>query len=159
MSGSVSTANFPEASGSARTRGVDVNRASNVAIAYAILRLSFGANIMLHGVSRLLNGRPAFLAYLTHYFEHAHLIPASSLPAFGAVLPWVETIVGLLLMIGLFSRFIMIFGALVMLCLVVGTNLAQDWLVSGLQLIYCFLYYYLLVHLDENTISVDAMMR
>jgi thiosulfate dehydrogenase [quinone] large subunit len=159
MSGSVSTANFQEASGSARTRGVDVNRASNVAIAYAILRLSFGANIMLHGVSRLLNGRPAFLAYLNHYFEHAHLIPASSLPAFGAVLPWLETIVGLLLMIGLFSRFIMIFGALVMLCLVVGTNLAQDWLVSGLQLIYCFLYYYLLVHLDENTISVDAMMR
>lgn len=159
MSGSVSTATFQEASGSARTRGVDVNRASNVAIAYAILRLSFGANIMLHGVSRLLNGRPAFLAYLTHYFEHAHLIPASSLPAFGAVLPWVETIVGLLLMIGLFSRFIMIFGALVMLCLVVGTNLAQDWLVSGLQLIYCFLYYYLLVHLDENTISIDAMMR
>lgn len=159
MSGSVSTANFQEASGSARTRGADVNRASNVAIAYAILRLSFGANIMLHGVSRLLNGRPAFLAYLNHYFEHAHLIPASSLPAFGAVLPWVETIVGLLLMIGLFSRVVMIFGALVMLCLVVGTNLAQDWLVSGLQLIYCFLYYYLLVHLDENTISVDAMMR
>jgi len=47
----------------------------------------------------------------------------------------------------------------VMLCLVIGTNLAQDWIVSRLQLIYCFLYYYLLVHLDENTISVDAMMH
>ena len=114
---------------------------------------------MLHGVSRLLNGRAAFLAYLTHYFEHAHLIPASSLPAFGLVLPWVETSLGLLLMIGLFSRFTMIAGALVMLCLVIGTNLAQDWVVSGLQLIYCFLYYYLLVHLDENTISLDAMMH
>ena len=158
MSGSVSAANFPEARGSARTRDLAVSRASNAAIAYAILRLSFGANIMLHGVSRLLNGRAAFLAYLTHYFEHAHLIPASSLPAFGAVLPWVETTLGLLLMIGLFSRFTMIAGALVMLALVVGTNLAQDWIVSGLQLIYCFLYYYLLVHLDENTLSFDAMM-
>lgn len=159
MSGSVSTANFPEARGSARTHDLDLSRSSNVAIAYAILRLSFGANIMIHGVSRLLNGRAAFLAYLNHYFEHAHLIPASSLPAFGAVLPWVETSLGLLLMLGLFSRFVMIAGALVMLCLVIGTNLAQDWLVSGLQLIYCFLYYYLLVHLDENTISLDAMMR
>ena len=159
MSGSVSTANFPEARGSARSSDLALSRASNAAIAYTILRLSFGANIMLHGVSRLLNGRPAFLAYLNHYFEHAHLIPASSLPAFGTVLPWVETTLGLLLMIGLFSRFTMIAGALVMLCLVIGTNLAQDWVVSGLQLIYCFLYYYLLVHLEENTISVDAMLH
>src|SRR5581483_386909 len=159
MSGTVSTANFPESRSSAAAHGLDVTRASNAAIAYTILRLSFGANILLHGLSRLLNGRPAFLAYLNHYFEHAHLIPASSLPAFGAVLPWVETSLGLLLMLGLFSRFTMIAGGLVMLALVIGTNLAQDWVVSGLQLIYCFLYYYLLVHLDENTLSVDAMMH
>ena len=137
---------------------VSSSKASDVAIAYTILRLSFGANILLHGVSRLLNGRAAFLAYLTHYFEHSHLIPASSLPAFGVVLPWVETTLGLLLMLGLFSRFSLIAGALVMTALVIGTNLAQDWLVSGLQLIYCFLYYYLLVHLEENRMSLDAWM-
>jgi thiosulfate dehydrogenase [quinone] large subunit len=137
---------------------VSSHKASDIVIAYTILRLSFGANIMLHGVSRLLNGRAAFLAYLTHYFEHSHLIPASSLPAFGAVLPWVETTLGLLLMLGLFSRFTLIAGALVMTGLVIGTNLAQDWLVSGLQLIYCFLYYYLLVHMEENRMSLDAWM-
>jgi thiosulfate dehydrogenase (quinone) large subunit len=153
MSGSVSAAST---SGS---KGSSMSRFSDTAIAYAILRLSFGANIMFHGLSRLLNGRPAFLAYLNHYFEHAHLIPASSLPAFGIVLPWVETTLGLLLMLGLASRFTMIAGALVMFALVTGTNLAQDWLVSGLQLIYCFLYYYLLVHLDENVLSVDELLR
>jgi thiosulfate dehydrogenase [quinone] large subunit len=137
---------------------VSSRKATDVPIAYTILRLSFGANILLHGVSRLLNGRAAFLAYLTHYFEHSHLIPASSLPAFGVVLPWVETTLGLLLMLGLFSRFSLIAGALVMTALVIGTNLAQDWLVSGLQLIYCFLYYYLLVHLEENRMSLDAWM-
>ena len=150
MSQSTSTMSQPETSSSRQT--------SNATIAYAILRLSFGANICLHGVSRLLNGRPAFLAYLNHYFEHAHLIPQSMLPMFGAVLPWVETTLGLLLMIGLFSRFTLIAGALVMAGLVIGTNLAQDWLVSGLQLIYCFLYYYLLLHLSQNRYSVDAMI-
>ena len=150
MSQTVSTASPMET--------VSSRKASDVVIAYTILRLSFGANILLHGVSRLLNGRAAFLAYLTHYFEHSHLIPASSLPAFGAVLPWVETTLGLLLMLGLFSRFSLIAGALVMTALVIGTNLAQDWLVSGLQLIYCFLYYYLLVHLEENRMSLDAWM-
>jgi thiosulfate dehydrogenase [quinone] large subunit len=150
VSQSTSTMSQPETSSSRQT--------SNATIAYAILRLSFGANICLHGVSRLLNGRPAFLAYLNHYFEHAHLIPQSMLPMFGAVLPWVETTLGLLLMIGLFSRFTLIAGALVMAGLVIGTNLAQDWLVSGLQLIYCFLYYYLLLHLSQNRYSVDAMI-
>jgi thiosulfate dehydrogenase [quinone] large subunit len=159
MSGSVSTANFPETRSSQTTRSFAASCASNVVVAYTILRVSFGANIMLHGVSRLLNGKAAFLAYLNHYFEHAHLIPASFLPGFGAVLPWAETSFGLLLILGLFSRFTMIAGALLMLALVIGTNLAQDWVVSGLQLIYCFIYYYLLVHLEENSISVDAMLH
>ena len=135
---------------------VSPRKASDMVIAYAILRLSFGANILLHGLSRVLNGRAAFLAYLTHYFEHAHLIPAGMLPIFGAVLPWVETTLGLLLMLGLFSRFTMIVGALVLTVLVIGTNLAQDWLVAGLQLPYCFIYYYLLIHLEQNRMSLDA---
>ena len=136
---------------------VSERKASNIAIAYAILRLAFGANILLHGLSRLLNGRAAFLAYLTHYFEHAHLISPGMLPVFGAVLPWVETTLGLLLMLGLFSRFTLIAGALVMTILVIGTNLAQDWLVAGLQLPYCFIYYYLLIHLEQNSISLDQI--
>jgi len=139
-----------------RLETVSTRQVSDIVIAYTILRLSFGANILLHGLSRILNGRPAFLAYLTHYFEHAHLIPAGALPAFGAVLPRVETTLGLLLMLGLFSRFTLIVGALVMTALVIGTNLAQDWLVSGLQLPYCFIYYYLLIHLEQNRMSLDA---
>ncbi len=127
--------------------------------AYTILRVSFGANIMLHGVSRFFMGHAAFLAYLNHYFEKAHGIPMSTLPAFASVLPWVETGLGLLLLLGLATRFALIAGAIVITCLVIGTNLAQDWLVSGLQLIYAFLYYYLLAHLAENRISFDAMLK
>ena len=135
---------------------VSSRRASNIVIAYTILRLSFGANILLHGLSRVLNGKAAFLAYLTHYFEHAHLVPAGMLPIFAAVLPWVETTLGLLLVLGLFSRLALIVGGLVLAVLVVGTNLAQDWLVAGLQIPYCFVYYYLLIHLEQNRMSLDA---
>jgi thiosulfate dehydrogenase [quinone] large subunit len=149
VSQSVSTAS--------RLESVSTRKASDIVIAYTILRLSFGANILLHGLSRILNGRPAFLAYLNHYFEHAHFISPGMLPMFGAVLPWVETALGLLLMLGLFSRFTLIVGALVMTGLVIGTNLAQDWLVSGLQLPYCFIYYYLLIHLEQNRVSLDSM--
>ncbi len=135
------------------------SRSSDAAIAYAILRVSFGANIMLHGVSRIYMGHAAFLAYLTHYFEKAPYFPAGMLSSFATVQPWVELILGVLLMIGLVTRFSLVAGGLVILCLVIGTNLAQDWLVSGLQLIYALLYYYLLVHLDQNRYSVDRLRR
>jgi len=135
-----------------------VAASNDTVLAYTILRVSFGANIMLHGVSRFLMGHAAFLAYLTHYFEKTTLIPASTLPVFATVLPYLETGFGLLLLLGLATRFALIGGALVITMLVFGTNLAQDWLVSGLQLIYAFLYYYLLAHLGENRISIDAMM-
>lgn len=133
-------------------------RSTDAVWAYTVLRLSFGANIMLHGVSRLLAGHAAFLAYLTHYFEKTPAVPASTLPAFAWVLPPVETTLGLLLFFGLFTRFALIVGALVITLLVFGTNLAQDWNVAGLQLIYAFLYYYLLVHRDRNTVSIDGML-
>jgi thiosulfate dehydrogenase [quinone] large subunit len=135
------------------------SRSSDAVIAYTILRVSFGANIMLHGVSRIVMGHAAFLAYLTHYFEKASYVPVSMLSVFATVQPWVELILGLLLMIGLATRFSLIAGALVIMCLVFGTNLAQDWLVSGLQLIYAFLYYYLLVHLDQNRYSIDGLRK
>jgi thiosulfate dehydrogenase [quinone] large subunit len=125
--------------------------------AYTILRLSFGANVMLHGVSRLLAGHAAFLAYLSHYFEKTPAVPASLLPAFAWVLPPVETGLGLLLFFGLWTRFALIAGALVLTALVFGTNLAQDWNVAGLQLIYAFLYYYLLVHRERNAVSIDGI--
>lgn len=137
-----------------------VNAVSQDAVlAYTILRISFGANIMLHGVSRLIVGRAAFLAYLIHYFEHVSAIPSSTLPAFAAVLPWMEATLGLLLLLGLATRFALIAGALVLTSLVIGTNLAQDWLVAGLQLIYAYLYYQLLVHRNENRLSVDALLK
>ena len=125
--------------------------------AYTIMRLSFGANILLHGISRLIAGYPAFLAYLTHYFEKTPEVPASLLPLFARTLPFVETAVGLLLVLGLWTRFALIVGALAMTGLVIGSNLAQDWTIAALQLIYVFIYYYLLVHRDANRVSLDGL--
>ena len=95
----------------AREAAVSV-RYSDTVVAYTILRLSFGANILLHGLSRLMN-RAGFLAYLNHYFEKTPLVPAGMLPAVGTVLPWVEASLGLLLLLGLATGFSLIAGALV----------------------------------------------
>jgi len=133
------------------------DRRSDAVVAYTILRISFGINFMLHGVSRLLADHANFVAYVNHYFEHTPLMPRAALVAFTAVLPPVEATLGLLLVVGLATRFSLVAGGLTMTALVFGTNLAQDWNNAGLQLIYCFIFCYLLVHRDLlNTLSFDA---
>lgn len=157
MANSVSTAQAPERA--LKNPLADPNSVgSDRTWAYTILRLTFGFNILLHGLSRIFAGHAAFLAYLNHYFEKAPLVPASLLPLFARVLPPVETALGILLVLGLWTRFALIAGGLVITLLAIGTNLAQDWNVAGLQLIYAFFYYYLLVHRDLNSLSVDGVM-
>ena len=45
-------------------------RYPDAVIAYAILRISFGINFMLHGFSRLLTNHAKFSGYVNQYFEH-----------------------------------------------------------------------------------------
>ena len=51
----------------------------------------------------------------------------------------------------------MIGGALTLAALAFGTNLAQDWNIAGLQLIYAAIYYILLTKREElNKLSIDG---
>jgi thiosulfate dehydrogenase (quinone) large subunit len=133
---------------------------SDPVLAYGLLRLTFGINIMLHGVTRLLAPQGAFLAYLTHYFEKTPLMPKEILPIFAIVLPWCEAIFGALVLVGAATRFALIGGSLVLAALAFGTNLAQDWNIAGLQLIYAFIYYFLLANREQlNKLSIDGWRK
>jgi len=132
---------------------------SDATIAYGVLRLTLGINIALHGISRVISGQAAFLAYLNHYFEKTALMPKEILPFFAIFITWAETILGTLVLFGAFTRFALIAGSLVLAMLAFGTNLAQDWGIAGLQLTYALVYYFLLKHREElNGLSVDAML-
>ena len=126
-------------------------------IAYALLRIVFGVNIFFHGVSRLAGDHAAFLAYLSQQMAKAPL-PKWMLPPFAAALPWTEAIIGLLLLLGLFTRFASVAGSLVMIALMAGITLAQNWDVAGIQLIYCAIYYVLLTHRSRNFYSLDTVI-
>ena len=128
-------------------------------IAYALLRFVFGLNICFHGLTRLLGDHQAFLAYLAKSLAPAVLIPKAAIPPLALLLPWVEALVGLLLLLGLFTRFSLIAGFLVMILLMAGITLAQDWTTAGLQLIYCLIYFILLTFLSRNRFSLDSLLR
>ncbi|MDA1349711.1 MAG: hypothetical protein O3A47_12745, partial [Chloroflexi bacterium] len=68
---------------------------SDTAIAYAILRLTFGVNLGFRGFVRItVNGLDQFAAGLTAQFEPTWF-PASAVSAFGHVVPFVEVAMGL----------------------------------------------------------------
>ena len=126
-------------------------------IAYALLRIVFGVDIFFHGLSRLVGDHAAFLAYLSQQMAKAPL-PKSILPPFAAALPWTEAIIGLLLLLGLFTRFALVAGSLEMIALMAGITLAQNWDVAGIQLIYCAIYFVLLTHRGRNFYSLDTLL-
>jgi thiosulfate dehydrogenase [quinone] large subunit len=126
-------------------------------LAYALLRLVVGANLMMHGVSRTLAGSGEFAAKLVMQFEHAPL-PAWSVWAFGLTLPSIEGILGLLLLIGLRTRATLVAASLLIMVLTFGSALLQDWPAAGIQLNYAIAYAALLFLRRYNGWSVDAWM-
>src|ERR1039458_4909550 len=123
-------------------------------IAYLLLRLTLGANIFLHGFSRLIGDHAAFAAYMDKQMHNAPL-PGFLVHFVAVVLPWCEGTVGLLMILGLWTSVALIAGSLLMLTLQIGICLAQNWDVAGVQLIYVLLYFVLLTYCDRNPWSID----
>jgi len=128
------------------------------AVAYALLRITLGTNIAMHGVSRLLNGPSVFAAKLMTQFAHSPL-PPSLVSLFGKNLPWIEGLFGLLLLLGLRTRAALIGGALLILVLTFGSTLIQDWQAASTQLLYAAVYAALLFLLRFNGWSIDALLQ
>ena len=127
------------------------------ALAYALLRIVLGTNIMMHGVSRLIAGPSAFSTKLVEQFAHSPL-PPILVQLFGQCLPWVECLFGALLLIGLRTRAALVGGALLILVLTFGSSLVQDWQAASIQLIYAAVYAALLFLLPYNAWSIDALL-
>ncbi len=127
-------------------------------LAYALLRMVAGMNLLMHGVSRIAAGPTSFAAKTVTQFEHS-LLPAGSVWAFAMFLPAIEAFLGLLLLIGLRTRAVLIAASLLIMVLTFGSSLVENWPVVGMQLIYALVYAALLFLLRYNGWSVDAWMH
>lgn len=128
---------------------------SDEVIAYVMLRAVAGVNLLMHGASRLLAGRDAFSAHLTEQFARSPL-PQPLVHVFGTVLPAVEGLIGLLLLIGLKTRWTLIAASLLMMVLTFGSALVQDWSAAGTQLMYALIFSVLMFLRRYNGWSLDA---
>ncbi len=133
-------------------------RYSDTNLAYFMLRATLGLNICIHGVSRILQGPGVFANSLVGSF-HKTPLPDWSVHLFGLGLPWVEMLLGGLVLFGLSLRLALFGGAFLIFLLTLGSSLLQDWNAAGLQLIYAMIYAGLLAFRAKDCLSVDSLRR
>ena len=85
---------------------------SDTSLAYAIFRLTFGVNLMLRGVDRVFFlGLDNFGNGMVKQFEMTW-IGAGMIQPFAHTLPWIEMVMGALIIVGLFTRPALVVGGL-----------------------------------------------
>src|SRR5260370_22976500 len=128
-------------------------------LAYAVFRFTLGINILIHGMVRIVGpGAMGFASKTEKQFTTTPL-PEGLTHAFLVVLPYAELGVGILITIGLFTRWALALGGLLIAALVFGTALRSDWTTVSEQMIYAIVYYVLLANRTENRYSLDALSQ
>jgi thiosulfate dehydrogenase [quinone] large subunit len=113
-----------------------------------------------HGFARIFTG--------THLGGFAHgmigdmaksPLPQSLVLATGYVVPCVELAIGVLLLTGVATRFALVMAMLLMLVLMFGITMKQDWNVAGQQLLYGLVLAVLLYGRERLDLSWPALLR
>jgi thiosulfate dehydrogenase [quinone] large subunit len=131
---------------------------SNRSLAYVVFRIVLGTTFLFHGVARMLGGGiEAFASGTTKIFTGTPL-PAGLVHAFLSGLPYVEGILGVLILLGLFTRWALAIGSLLIAVLIFGTSMRSDWVTVSIQMIYAIALYLALANLDDNCCSLDKLL-
>ena len=126
--------------------------------AYVLLRVTLGLNICLHGVVRWAKGLHSFAESLVPLFAKAPL-PPLSVYDFGYVLPILEALVGVSILFGLQTRRALLAGSILMLVLMFGSSLREDWPAVGIQLTYSVVNCILIAGVQFDGFGIDRLKR
>ena len=128
-------------------------------LAFFTLRLALGVNELMHGVTRIFMGAglSGFLSFTQNQFKDAPL-PVWQVRSFAAVVPICELIIGVLLILGLGTRWALTVAAVLMIGIIFGTAMRSDWQLVFLQMFYSLLYALMLIWRRYDAWSVDAVM-
>ena len=131
---------------------------SDKSLAYALLRLSLGINFAGHGLIRIHNGVAAFARTTTEHLAKSPL-PSGLTCVLSYAIPFIEALLGLTLILGVFTRISLATGAIFMMLLTIGVTANQQWDIAGQQLLYSVVFFFLLYLLEHNQFSLDTVLR
>lgn len=121
---------------------------------YLLARLPIGMSFLGHGLERL-----PILAKFSNGMVASFgksFIPGVLVLPFSLGLPFVELLLGILLLLGLFTRFATVLGVITMLALIFGSTSLGQWDGVFIQLMYSAYLVLLYYFLPYNTVSIDG---
>ncbi|MDL2142320.1 MULTISPECIES: DoxX family membrane protein [Flavobacterium] len=126
-------------------------------IVYILLRLGVGISMFGHGLVRLLKLN-SFSNWLVIEFKKS-VLPEFIVIPFSYALPFAEFLVGLLLLMGLFTRTALLTGAIIILLLLFGTSMIENWEAIPSQLIHLAFFCILLQYFEVNTLTLNKLFQ
>ena len=126
-------------------------------LAYLVLRLSPGINMFIHGGGRIYKGVHNFVSVTEKLFVDT-VLPMWLVHDFLTILPYIEAVIGALLILGLWTRWALTAEGLMLIVLVFGTGLRPDWTVVSIQMVYLLTLYVLLAMRQDDHYSLDTLL-
>lgn len=124
--------------------------------AVVVARIILGINIWAHGVVRVpsLN---SFSEWMVGLYKDC-ILPLPLVQAWSYAVPFIELFLGGLLVVGLFSRNVLLALGGYLAMLVLGSCLIQKWEWAAFQMIYALFVSFLLYNLGYNGFSIDRLL-
>lgn len=132
--------------------------ASDAALAHALLRLALGISMLVHGLVRIGGHFWPFVDSTVKQFASSP-VPHFLVRIGAMIIPPVEVLMGVLLILGLWTRFALVLGSLEMCALIAGMSLLEQWEIVAIQLAYAFFFCVVLRDRQNNAMSVDGWIR
>ena len=133
------------------------SKQTTIQLAYLILRLTMGVNMFTHGVARLLD-LEKFNMWMIGQFSDT-ILPEFLVSLSSYMIPFAELIIGVLLILGLFTSRALLLGALLITILVFGSGLQENWNVMSSQMIYAVFFFILSYMIELNKFSLDILRK
>lgn len=124
-----------------------------------LLRLPIGVLFLFAGLNKFVGGYGNFVRWILQEMTEKTWLPKVLLYPYAYVLPFVEVVVGFLLILGLLTRPVLVVTALLLTSLMFGKVLAQDHVTvagnANYVLITVIAYYFS----QRNRFSLDALRK
>ena len=124
---------------------------------FLLLRLAIAISMFGHGLVRLPK-LTTFSNWMVGSFENS-ILPKIIVTPFSYILPIAEFAIGLFLLLGIFTKPSLVAGAIVMLILLFGTSMIENWEAIPSQLIHIAFFALLLHFADYNSWAIDTLIK
>ncbi|WP_339701060.1 DoxX family protein [uncultured Marixanthomonas sp.] len=134
-----------------------MKKISNNQLAFFIARITIGINLLVHGLVRIPK-LEAFANGIVKGFSETYL-PEILVTSFAFGIPFIEFIIGSLLLIGWKTKYAAAAGGFLIALLILGSAFKEDWGAVGTQMVYAIFFFLLIKNLDHNYWSIDTNAR